>query len=212
MWFSLFLFFFYFKLFELDWNHDVSQSSFFLSPYNFEPWWIHTHRHPVLTWFGGSLWLLSAVPILMKSLQHVEKTRFELNCGKSIHSAVFVVLQLLLLSELERIPFLFYISSQMSIKKSENTHHNILKSSFTCFVQQKKIKTNSKTKCGSTEKSTYSLWILLWFVQGWLSSLLTNLMHLLIRNSEPFIYRIFTFKYISCTLEQRAVNTRRLEI
>lgn len=77
----------------------------------------------------------------MKSLQHVEKTRFELNCGKSIHSAVFVVLQLLLLSELlERIPFLFYISSQMLIKKSENTHHNILKSSFTCFVQQKKIK------------------------------------------------------------------------
>lgn len=76
----------------------------------------------------------------------------------------------------------------------------------------KKDKTNSKTKCGSTEKSTYSLWILLWFVQGWLSSLLTNLMHLLIRNSEPFIYRIFTFKYISCTLEQRAVYTRRLEI
>lgn len=144
-WICGFLCFFYFKLFEFDWNHDVSQCSFFLSPYNFEPWWIHTHRHPVLTWFGGRLWLLSAVPILMKSLQHVEKTRFELNCGKSIHSAVFVVLLLLLLSELlERIPFLFYISSQMSIKKSESAHHNILKSSFTCFVQQKKIKQTAK--------------------------------------------------------------------
>lgn len=143
MWFSLFCFFI---LNYLNWTEITTCPSvpfFFLhtilSPDEF------THRHPVLTWFGGRLWLLSAVPILMKSLQHVEKTRFELNCGKSIHSAVFVVLLLLLLSELlERIPFLFYISSQMSIQKSENTHHNILKSSFTCFVQQKKIKQTAK--------------------------------------------------------------------
>lgn len=147
----------------------------------------------------------------MKSLQHVEKTHFELNYGKSIHSAVFVVLQLLLLSEfLERIPFLFYISSQMSIKKSENTHHNILKSSFTSFVQQKKIKQTAKPSVEALKSPhIHSEYCFDLFKVG---SLLTNLMHLLIRNSEPFIYRIFTFKYISFTLEQRAVNTRRLEI